>query len=417
MNIRTGSKKITVTGDSTREGLPEFIFMTKIKVVHIITKLELGGAQINTVYTYEHLDEGKFETYLLSGPGGILTGKIQKKERFMIVDNLVREINPVKDIRAFFQVKKILKKIKPHIIHTHSSKAGIIGRVAAFSLRKKGVPAAVHSVHGFPFSPFQSFLKRKFFELTEKLAARITGHFIFVAEDDIKKAREKKILHRDNFSLIRSGFPVDKFIKKRHDTRAIREKYQIREKDFVCGVIAPFKPQKGLFHLVDIAAQVIKKKKDVIFLIAGDGDLRPEIEAELKNRNIYENFRLPGFVFAIEEVIDIFDIGVTTALWEGLPQSLIQMRLKEKAVVASNIPGNREVVKDNKNGYLVDASDHKKFADRILYLSENSAERKRLSCFKEDFSCWDADYMVKSQEELYSCICSALQNSAAAIRR
>jgi glycosyltransferase involved in cell wall biosynthesis len=401
--------------------------MQKIKVVHIITKLELGGAQVNTIYTYEHLDENKFDVYLLSGPGGILTEKIQKKDKFVIIADLAREINPIKDISAFFHIKKILKKIKPHIVHTHSSKAGIIGRFAAFLLRKKGIPKTVHTVHGFPFSPFQSFLKRKIFEWSERIAAYITGHFVFVANDDINIAREKKIVKKNNFSLIRSGFPLDKFTKqglgasvdsqngrdiflnkqlqginkRGKNTKSIRAKYDIRETDFVCGIIAPFKPQKGLSHLIEIAALVTAKRKDVVFFIAGDGDKRPDIEAELKSRNIFNNFRLPGFIFAIEDVIDIFDIGVSTALWEGLPQSLIQLRLKKKAVVVSDIPGNREVVRNDKNGYLVDVSDHVTFAERILFLIENDKERDRLANFKEDFSHWDADFMVKVQEKLY----------------
>ncbi|MCK4763452.1 MAG: glycosyltransferase, partial [Candidatus Aminicenantes bacterium] len=375
--------------------------MKKIKVVHIITRLELGGAQVNTVYTYEHLDDSKFEAYLLSGGGGMLDDRVEKKENFIIVPDLVREINPVKDIKAFGQVKRILKKINPDVIHTHSSKAGIIGRFVASRLRKSGLPAAVHSVHGFAFSPFQSPLKRKIYKWIEKIAAPLTSHFVFVAHADVDIARQENILKKDNFSLIRSGFPLTKFTAKNEETKALRKKYQIKEKDFVCGIIAPFKPQKGLFHLIEIAVRVLNKRKDVIFLIAGDGELRGEIEAELKKRGIFENFRLPGFLFDIEKAIDIFDIGVSTALWEGLPQSLIQLRLKKKAVVASSIPGNREVIKDNKNGFLVDVLDYESFAGKILYLLENKEEREQLGGFAEDFSAWDADYMVKVQEELY----------------
>jgi glycosyltransferase involved in cell wall biosynthesis len=375
--------------------------MKKIRTVHFITKLELGGAQINTIYTYEHLDETRFEVFLISGPGGMLTDKVNKKERFIIIENVVRQINPILDLKAFFQVRRILKKIAPDIIHTHSSKAGVIGRMAAFSLRRKGKPRTVHTVHGFPFSPYQRFLKRKFFEWSEKIAAIITDHFVFVSQDDIEIARRKKILKRENFSLIRSGFPLVKFQGKSKDIKALRAKYGIPPEAFVCGIIAPFKPQKGLFNLIAAAHEVLACRKDVIFFTAGDGDLRPAIEAELKQRGIFENFRLPGFIHEIEEVIDMFDIGVSTALWEGLPQSIIQLRLKKKAVVAGDIPGNREVIKDGQNGFLVDVNDHRKFAEKILYLLENKAERDRLARYKEDFSQWDADYMVKAQEKLY----------------
>jgi glycosyltransferase involved in cell wall biosynthesis len=374
-----------------------------LKVVHIITKLELGGAQINTIYTYEHLDDSQFEAYLFSGPGGILTDKIEKKDRFIIVKNLVRPISPIKDLKTFLLLRKLLKKIGPDIVHTHSSKAGIMGRLAAAAAR---VPVIIHSVHGFSFSPFQSLLKRTFFLTAEKLVSRLTDHFIFVAAGDIRAARDKKLIKKNktNFSLIRSGFPMKKFLEKKPDIHALRARFAVKETDFVCGIIAPFKPQKGLFHLIEIAALVLaakENKKNIVFFLAGDGDLRPALEARLKEKGIAENFRLPGFVFDIEEVIDIFDLGVSTALWEGLPQSLVQLRLKKKPVVASDIAGNREVIKDNENGFLVDVFDYKTFAERILHLVNDGAARERLAVFAEDFSQWDADYMVRQQENLY----------------
>jgi glycosyltransferase involved in cell wall biosynthesis len=375
--------------------------MEKLKVVHIITKLELGGAQINTVYTYENLDENRFDTYLLTGPGGILTDQVKKKEHLFIIKDLVRPINPLKDLKAFFQVNRILKKIKPDIVHTHSSKAGIIARTAAFFLR---VPVIIHSVHGFSFSPWQSFLKRTFYLTAEKVISRLTSHFIFVSNDDIGTGKKKKLV-KENYSLIRSGFPFKKFLSKNPDTTSLRKKLNIEATDFVCGIIAPFKPQKGLFHLLEIAEKVLesrKNKKNTVFMITGDGDLREAIEAKLKEKGIIEHFRLPGFVFDIENYIDIFDLGISTALWEGLPQSLVQMRLKKKAVIASNIAGNREVIQENKNGFLVDVQDYETFAGKILYLIDEDKERERLAGFtEEDFSPWNADYMVKEQEKLY----------------
>jgi len=371
--------------------------MKKIKIVHIITKLELGGAQINTIYTYENLNVERFETYLICGHGGILTDKIEKKDGFIIIKDLQREIRPIKDLKTYFQVFKVLKKINPDIVHTHSSKAGIIGRISAFVLK---VPYIIHSVHGFSFSPFQSFLKRNFFMYAEKIVSKLTTHFIFVSNDDIKVARQKNLV-KDNYTLIRSGFQTKRFLQKSSNLASIRKKYNVKDKDFVCGVIAPFKPQKGLFHLIEIASMVLQKRRNVVFFIAGDGKLREEIEYRLKKKGILENFRLPGFIFDIENAIDIFDIGISTALWEGLPQSLIQMRLKKKSIVASNISGNIEVIKHNKNGFLVNVFNYRKFSEKILFLINNKTERERLSNFKEDFSEWDADFMVKSQEQLY----------------
>jgi len=370
----------------------------RVVVIHLITKLELGGAQLNTVYTAEHLDPLRFDTYLFSGPGGVVTARLAGADRMVIIPALNRNIRPVKDLLALFSLICLFKNIKPRIVHTHSSKAGILGRLAAFAAR---VPIVIHSVHGFSFSPLQSFFKRKFYLYFEKFCRPLTSHFIFVAESDIRTARAHKLLG-DNYSLIRSGFPLQKFRNRLQDIAALKEKYQLPDDSFVCGIIAPFKPQKGLFQLLDIAARVISQNPAVVFFIAGDGEQRQGLEAELRRRGITQNFRMPGFMPDIEDAIDCFDIGVSTALWEGLPQSLVQFRLKKKAVVASDIPGNREVIRAGLTGYLLPLHDPERFAAAILKLAADPALRNRLGGYDdEDFSEWDADVMVHRQEELY----------------
>jgi glycosyltransferase involved in cell wall biosynthesis len=371
---------------------------SRIIVVHLITKLELGGAQLNTVYTAEHLDRLNFDVYLLSGPDGLLSARLAGTDRMISIPALTRKINLGKDLLALISLLRLFKNIKPYIVHTHSSKAGILGRVAAFLLR---VPIIIHSVHGFSFSPFQSFFKRNFYLFFERLCRPLTSHFIFVARGDIDLARRKKLVG-DNFSLIRSGFPLEKFIGHHEDLAVLKKKYALPDGHFVCGVIAPFKPQKGLFQLVEIAVRVIRKNPAVVFFIAGDGEQRQKLEDELRRRGIFQNFRLPGFLQDVENAIDCFDIGVSTALWEGLPQSLVQLRLKKKAVVASDIPGNREVIRDGVNGYLVSLNDYDCFASAILKLAADKVLRQQLGDYAgEDFSEWDAAVMVSRQEELY----------------
>jgi len=370
----------------------------RITVVHLVTRLELGGAQLNTIYTAEHLDPLRFDVYLLCGPGGRLRSRLAEADRLIVVPALGREIRVLKDLQALVQLVQLFKRLKPKIVHTHSSKAGILGRLAA---RLAGIPVVVHTVHGFSFSPFQSFAKRNFYRLAERFCRRLTSHVIFVARGDIDLARRLKLV-AGNFSLIRSGFPLEKFLGRNADPAALKARYALPDGGFVCGTIAPFKPQKGLLHLAAIAAIVIRRNPAVIFFIAGDGEQRQELEADLRRRGIAANFRLPGFIPDVENAMDCFDIGVSTALWEGLPQSLVQLRLKKKAVVASDIPGNREVIRDDENGFLLPVAEHERFADAILRLAADAGLRRRLGEFStEDFSAWSAAGMVACQEELY----------------
>lgn len=372
-------------------------FDQRIPVVHMITKLELGGAQINTLKTCKSLNKKKFKTTLLCGGGGILDTQIKTLDKCTIIKDLIRSIHLYHDIKAFFQIRKELNRIKPLIVHTHSSKAGIIGRFAAVI---SNTPVIIHSVHGFSFSPFQPCLKRNLYKWLEKKIARRTSHFIFVSQHDIKTAQKLNLIG-NNFSLIRSGFRLEDFSKYKSDTEKLRNQYEIKRNQFVCGVIAPFKPQKGLEHLIEIASLILKKTKNVVFFLAGDGYLRSHIEKELTKRNLLEHFRLPGFIKNISPVIDMFDCGISTALWEGLPQSLVQMRLKKKCVVVSDIPGHQEIIQHNKNGFIVDVFDHITFAEKIHFLMNHRREKNRLANFSDDFSNWDADFMVREQEELY----------------
>ena len=378
---------------------------SRIVVAHVITKLELGGAQLNTLHTVEHLDSSRFDAFLLSGPGGVLKSRLAAADRYFEVPALGREIRPGRDIQALLHLLRLFRRLRPQIVHTHSSKAGILGRAAACLAR---VPVVVHTVHGFSFSPRQPFFQRRFYRLAERTCRPLTDHFIFVSRSDMDQARQLKLTAplrpdaaSDGFSLIRSGFPLEKFLL-RGDAAAARAKYDLPPGCFVCGTIAPFKPQKGLLHLVDVAARVIAGNPKVFFLIAGDGEQRPLLETELRRRGIAANFRLPGFIRDVENAMDAFDIGLSTALWEGLPQSLVQLRLKKKAIVASDIPGNREIVRDGKNGILVPWNDMERFAAAILELAGNAGLRRRLEDFgAEDFSEWSADAMVARQEELY----------------
>ncbi len=370
----------------------------RITVIHLITRLELGGAQLNTLHTAEHLDSLRFDVYLLCGPGGVMKSRLAENDRLIVVPQLAREIRLGRDLLALAQITRLFKGLKPQIVHTHSSKAGILGRLAA---RLAGVPVVIHSVHGFSFSPCQSFFRRQFYLFAERICRRLTTHFIFVSNGDIDLARKKKLV-AGNYSLIRSGFPLEKFSGRHGDLAALRAKYDLPEGGFVCGIVAPFKPQKGLLHLAAIAEIVIKKDPAIFFFIAGDGAQRQELEKELQRRGIARNFRLPGFIRDVENAMDCFDVGISTALWEGLPQSLVQLRLKKKAVVASDIPGNREVIRDGENGFLLPVEDHGRFAAAILRLSADAGLRRKLASYaEEDFSEWSADVLVARQEELY----------------
>ncbi len=376
------------------------------KVIHIITKLEHGGAQLNTIFTVSYIDKKNFKIYLFSGSGGVLTDKVriasnENRFSFSIIKTLVREIRPFKDLKTLLDLKKRIREISPDIVHTHSSKAGILGRIAS---KISGVKCiTVHSVHGFPFSPNQKLLKRFFYSLIEKAGAVMTDRFIFVSKSDIETAKRKRFLkpHRSNYSLIRSGFEINKFVFSNEIRKNARDRFEIDSDMIIIGIIAPFKKQKGLFDMIAIASSVLGRRKNVMFFLAGDGGLRNELESLLKSKGIFSRFLMPGFIHDIENVIPSFDIGFSSALWEGLPQSIVQMRLCKIPVVANDIPSHHEIIHDGKNGIITNTHNHEIAADKLISLIDDPALREKIGGFKDDLSAWDGKRMVQDQERLY----------------
>ena len=383
--------------------------MTSARVVHLITKLELGGAQRNTLLTVERLPRHGFDAQIWYGPGGILTPLAEALPGHREIPCLQRQIHPRHDRKALSALEAQLRTLRPDILHTHSSKAGFLGRMAA---SRCAIPVVIHSVHGFPFSPLQSFARRRLFMLAEKLAARWTSHFVFVSRSDQQTAIRLGLC-RHNHSLIRSGFDLLDYRPRPELRKSARRRFSLPENAFVIGIVAPFKPQKGLFQLIKVAKKVHAKDPKAIFFLAGDGALRPQLEAAIHRAGLDAQFRLPGFLNDLPEIMDAFDVGLSTALWEGLPQSLVQLRLKQIPIVASLIPGNNEVVRNNENGFLVSPHSTEAFAHGILTLMNDPSLRKRMGHAPEDFADWDAERMVNNQASLYARLLSG--NSAAAM--
>ncbi|MCR4662396.1 MAG: glycosyltransferase, partial [Endomicrobiaceae bacterium] len=179
--------------------------MNKIKLAIIVTKLELGGAQKVAISLCEKLDKNKFETVLICGCGGILDEETKNKIRVIFVKDLIREINPIKDLKALFSIYKILKQEKPNIVHTHSSKAGIIGRFAA---KMCGIRNIIHTIHGFSFNDTQSFLKKNLFICLEKAGAKISKYIMTVSVENTTKGQKNNIVKKDQYHNIKLDIDI-----------------------------------------------------------------------------------------------------------------------------------------------------------------------------------------------------------------
>lgn len=384
-----------------------------IRVIHIITKLELGGAQQNTLYTLAHLDPTRFSGLLVTHPQGLLAADAREDGRYdkRFVGSLVREVRPVRDGIALAALVGILRRemreargragagTSAVIVHTHSSKAGILGRAAA---RLAGVPVVIHTVHGFGFHSRQRPGVRRFYIALERLAARWTSHFIAVAQADLDAGVALGLFARERASLIRSGIEITRCTGAGIDREAAVRALGFDPARPLVGMVACLKPQKNPADFVRAAALVARSVPEAQFLIAGDGVLRPAVEAEIRRTGLGGRLRVLGWRRDVDVIIPCLDVLVLTSLWEGLPRVFPQAMAAGRPIVAYRVDSAPEAVTEGVTGYLVPSGDYAGAAARIVSLLADPALARRMGAAgRERVGAFDADLMVRAQEALY----------------
>ncbi|MCL1901591.1 MAG: glycosyltransferase family 4 protein [Endomicrobia bacterium] len=370
-----------------------------IKVCHIITKLELGGAQRNTLFTVANLNHDKYNAFLISGSGGILDGEAEKDLKLYSVKSLIRRISPLNDFKAFISIYRIIKLEKPDIVHTHSSKAGILGRIAA---KLAGVKVIIHTIHGFGFNNTQSMPVKYLYIYLEKICAWFTDKLIAVAKEDVVKGLNNAIGKSVQYTVIRSGIDTQYYKNYKPDPE-FRKTLGLTQSMKAVLSIGPFKPQKNFKDFIMAAEIVCKERDDVLFFIAGDGGMRKELEDLIAGLGLQKKTVLLGWRKDIAELLYASDIFVLTSLWEGLPRSGVEAMCCAKPVIANAVDGVKELVVDGKNGYKTAPYDYKNTAEKItLLLEDDNARISMGKAAKESIGKeFDINYMVIQQEELY----------------
>lgn len=353
-----------------------------VRIVHTITKLELGGAQQNTLYTLSNLPEG-FSGYLVCGEGGYLDKSAEepgKKYDIRFCPYLKREINPVNDFKAYRWMVSYFREIKPDIVHSHSSKAGIISRWAA---KKAGVPVIIHTFHGFGFTPLQPWFIRKFFIWLEKITAKISTKLITVAHANIEKALDNGIGEREQYVVVRSGIDLEAYkdAQSRRGTDSSDKSFfgfgpEIRK---VVGNISCFKPQKGLRDFVDACGRLAAINKNIGFVLVGDGRQRRELEERAAARGLKDNFRMLGWRSDMADIICGFDVMLHTAYFEGLPRVFLEAMACGVPIVATDVDGAEDVITHGENGYLVRTGDISAMVDFTYIILQDDTIMRKMS--------------------------------------
>ncbi len=377
----------------------------KIKVAHIITRLDLGGAQHNTLYTIRNLDKNRYIALLISGVGGVLDEEVRgdyTEYKAYFLKDLVNRIDVVKHIKALFKMVYIFKRERPSIVHTHCPIAGILGRWAAYIAK---APVIIHTFHGFGFNDFQWWGIRKFYILIERVTARVTHRFIMVSEENLRKAIRYKIANPDKSTLIHSGIELRKFTSiENEDIEKTKKEFGIAAGEIVIGMIAPLKSGKAPEDFVKLAEIVCCVNPHARFILVGDGILRKRIEHMVEKKGLNQRVVLTGWRRDIPAILHIFDIFVLTTLHEGLPRSMVEAMATGKPVLTTRVGGIRDIIIHRNNGLLVEPHDIESMAEYIdeLIRDKDFALRLGNEGKKSLGRLFDIDEMVKNIDILYS---------------
>jgi len=360
-----------------------------LKIVHIITRLILGGAQENTLITCKLLAERGHDVTLITGPaigpeGELFNQTKNQKYDVIVVPKLIRAICPLYDTLSYHQIKKYLKHLQPDIVHTHSAKAGILGRFAAYSLKGKweeDLPAIVHTIHGLAFHPYQSRWLNKFYIAIEKSAAKRTDSFISVADAMTEQATAAGIGDPEQFITAYSAIEECDFLEPISQERReeFRSKYEIPKNAIVMVTIARLFMFKGHEYIIESAKQLSKQFDNAFWLFVGDGNLAERFKEQVRQLGLAEKIKFTGLLppSQIPLAIASSDILVHCSLREGLARTLPQAMLCGRPAVSFDVDGAREVVNEN-TGRLIEPKNVEQLTGACAELIEDKELREKL---------------------------------------
>lgn len=354
-----------------------------MRVAHVITRMIIGGAQENTLFNcLDLIERHGDEVLLIMGPTTGPEGKLLEQGRagglpLRTIPSLQRAIHPTRDITAYRELKEVLKEFQPDVVHTHSAKGGFLGRAAGWSY---GAKAVIHSVHGAPFHPYQSWIARELFKRLERWAAKRCHHMICVADAMTELMVEAGVAPREKFTTIYSGMDVTPFQDCHKHRDAARQQLGISPSDVVFGKIARFFNLKGHEYLIEAAEKVVDVFPHAKFLLVGDGILREQFEHRIHELGLNGHFVFTGLVQPekVPFFLSAMDCLVHTSLREGLARTLPQALIAKKPVISYDVDGAREVCITGETGFLLPPKSVDELSDAMVKIAQQPEMRDKM---------------------------------------
>lgn len=352
------------------------------KIVRIIARLNIGGPSIHTVLLSSELTKRGHRDLLVCGKvsdseGDMIYLAKDKNITPLIISDMARDISPLKDLKAFFALLGILRRERPDIVHTHTAKAGTLGRLAAICA---GVPIRVHTFHGHVFDGYFNPVKARIFLTIERTLALFTDRVITVSECVRKEIVDKlKIVRSDKCVVVPLGFELDRFLTCEKLRGGFRQELGIGPDVLLIGIVGRLVPIKNHVMFLDAASKIVSKDipEKVKFVIIGDGECAGHLKDYARRLRLQDDILFTGWRHDLAPVYADLDIVALTSLNEGTPVSIIEAMASGRSVVATDVGGVRDLVASGENGYLVRSNDVDGFAGKLIDLIRNADTRAR----------------------------------------
>jgi glycosyltransferase involved in cell wall biosynthesis len=376
------------------------------KILQLITHLEAGGAQETVVLLVEGLCQRGYDVTVGSHLGGPVEQRLQLAGAPLVhVPHMVRPVSPVDDTRAYRELGRLFVEGEYDVVHTHSSKAGVLGRLAA---RRAKVPAIVHTSHGLPINPDMSTIERRVLLAAERTAARSSDRIVAVSNATADELIELRLARREQIAVIPSGIDIDRF-RNAPSREEARRAFGIPIDGLVVGWVGRHFPQKRPDLVLRVARRVVRQVPEAHLLMVGDG---PSFGEALASTAHEERIHVVGFREDVETAYAAMDVFLLASAWEGLPRTVLEAGATGVPVVATDVSGVSEVVRDRRTGRLCSPDDVDALARGVLWVLDDDARRNELGIAIASLvgTRYSNDHTVDASIELY---CDAIDRSRA----
>lgn len=380
-----------------------------MRIMHISTRLIVGGSQENTVLSCEGQTALGHAVSLvygpIYGPEGSLLSRAQRTGTIELIEtpHLVRQIAPFTDRRCLRDLKELIRAWKPDVVHTHSSKAGILGRIAAWKL---GVSKVVHTIHGLPFHPYQNKLIHSLYVRSERYAAKRCHTIVTVADAMTEQALAQRIGKREQYVTVYSGMEVEQFLEPAWTRDEVRRELGLAEDDFVLGTVARLAELKGHDDLLDALRETMLGNPRLKLLWVGDGYWRDRLLNKVNEMGLAKQVIAVGLVppTDIPKYMQAMDALAHPSYREGLPRAVTQASLSGLPTIVYDLDGAPEVCQHEKTGLLVRPGDSGALRNAVVWMMKHPQDRVQMGQAGREFCRhrFDAKTMVAQLEKVYA---------------